>query len=180
MWVSPLINHSWVPDLCNGLCKKKRFCVLKNPFEMFMVMDSHLKEKNSTEKSDGRQALCATLSWSQRRALWPVWRLHTSKNNCLWQKVELIQFAKFPAWIQSLRSIEMSFFRWSTDQMKKVWERHQTCGSGFRNAGRIYTSVHYLHCHIARPWLERWDGVDAQPHLHAQWRKETHRHKNTI
>lgn len=56
MWVSPLINHSQVPDLCNGLSKRKLrtryFCVcLKNPFEMFMVMDSHLKGKKKHQKA---------------------------------------------------------------------------------------------------------------------------------
>lgn len=53
--MSPLINRSQVPDLCNGLNKGKlgaRFFVcFKNPFEMFMVMDSHLKETTKNSKS---------------------------------------------------------------------------------------------------------------------------------
>lgn len=53
MWVSPLINHSQAPDLCNGLNKRKlrtRFVCALNTFEMFMVMDSHLKETFNSNK----------------------------------------------------------------------------------------------------------------------------------
>lgn len=38
---------------------------------MFMVMDSHLKGKKAP-KSNDRQALCATLNWSQGWAIWTV------------------------------------------------------------------------------------------------------------